>query len=79
MVAALEILHSEQRLALMVCDFQLPDGSGMELARASARVRPGLPVLLMSGYDLEGLGFEFIVKPFDPDCFLRKVRSMLAG
>lgn len=79
MAAALAVLHSEDPLGLVICDFQLPDGSGIELAGECGRVRPELPVLLMSGYDLEGLGFEFIVKPFEPEPFLQKVRSLLAG
>lgn len=35
---------------LVVTDFNMPGQSGLELAAELARIRPGLPVILMSGY-----------------------------
>lgn len=57
---------------LVVSDVAMPGMSGPELAEQLARLRPGLPILLMTGYDatldperLRGLGVkEVLAKPF---------------
>jgi signal transduction histidine kinase/ActR/RegA family two-component response regulator len=50
-VAALEAFRAEpQRFDLVLTDETMPDLSGVELAREMRRVRPELPVVLMSGY-----------------------------
>ena len=56
---------------LLVTDVMLPGMTGPEIAKVIDGVRPGLPVLLMSGYtgdlDLEDLlatGAEYLQKPF---------------
>jgi PAS domain S-box-containing protein len=38
---------------LVVTDFNMPESSGLDLARELARVRPGLPVIISSGYITE--------------------------
>ena len=38
---------------LVITDFNMPESSGLELARELARVRPQLPVILSSGYITE--------------------------
>ncbi len=38
---------------LVVTDFNMPECSGLDLARELARVRPGLPVVISSGYITE--------------------------
>ncbi|MFN7924895.1 MAG: response regulator [Bryobacteraceae bacterium] len=65
-------------IALLVSDVRLQGASGVELARQARSLQPSLPVLLMSGYDLEGLDYEHIVKPFEPAEFLDKVRGMVS-
>src|SRR5712671_7721435 len=51
-VAALEAFRAEpQRFDLVLTDETMPDLSGVELAREIRRVRPELPVVLMSGYN----------------------------
>jgi PAS domain S-box-containing protein len=48
---ALEALHAEPgRFDLVVSDFNMPEVSGVELARQIARLRPGLPVIISSGF-----------------------------
>ena len=50
-VAALEAFRAEpQRFDLVLTDETMPDMSGVELAREIRRVRPDLPIVLMSGY-----------------------------
>ncbi len=50
-VAALQAFRAEpQRFDLVLTDETMPDLSGVELAREMRRVRPDLPIVLMSGY-----------------------------
>jgi PAS domain S-box-containing protein len=50
-VAALQAFRAEpQRYDLLLTDETMPDMSGVELAREMRRVRPDLPIVLMSGY-----------------------------
>ena len=69
---AMHILRSDERVDLLLSDVVMPgDETGIYLAREARRVRPGLPVLLMTGYAfdlLQELGsvkneFEVIAKP----------------
>ena len=47
---ALDIIRSEQPIDLMMTDHVMPGMTGIELAAASRRVRPSLPILLATGY-----------------------------
>jgi len=50
-LAALEAFRAEpQRFDLVLTDETMPDLGGVELAREVRRVRPELPIVLMSGY-----------------------------
>ena len=69
---------------LMVTDVVMPHMSGRDLADRLAEVRPKMKVLFMSGYtDHSAMhrhltpGAAFLQKPFTPETFARKVRSML--
>jgi two-component system cell cycle sensor histidine kinase/response regulator CckA len=61
-------------LHLVVTDVVMPGLSGRELANEIALIRPGLPVLFMSGYTDNAIGHhgvldegvEYIQKPFTP-------------
>jgi FixJ family two-component response regulator len=65
----------------------MPGMGGGELARRLETARPGVPVLLMSGYTDDeivrhGIAESrewFLEKPFSPDALLRKVRDVLSG
>ena len=58
---------------LLVCDIDLPDGSGLDVAREFLRARPGAPVIVMTGSDERAneeaaakLGVRaYFPKPFD--------------
>ena len=73
------------RLAL--CDLMLPDQSGLDLLRALRAARPGLPVVLMTGYvtadnaaaALAAGAVGFLPKPFDETELLAAVQSALPG
>lgn len=40
---------------IVVTDFNMPDLTGLEVAREVARIRPGLPIIVTSGYLSEDL------------------------
>jgi two-component system cell cycle sensor histidine kinase/response regulator CckA len=70
---------------LVLTDVVLPRVSGPALVQDLRRARPGLPVVLMSGYAAEtagrleelGAGVLYIQKPFAADALLRVVRQAL--
>ncbi|HKU41965.1 MAG TPA: response regulator [Polyangiales bacterium] len=70
---------------LLISDVVMPDMSGLDLAYQLRTVRPGLRVLLMSGYSglavtrhgELGTDLPFLQKPFNPDTVARKVREVL--
>jgi DNA-binding response OmpR family regulator len=76
--------HS-QAFALALVDLCLPDIGGDELCLRLRELRPGLPVLLTSGRDMEifvrdlarGGPTAMIAKPYRPAELLRQVRALL--
>jgi PAS domain S-box-containing protein len=48
--AALRLLREHPEIDLLLTDFAMPDMTGTALARAARALRPGLPVLLATGY-----------------------------
>jgi PAS domain S-box-containing protein len=83
--AGLDIMQSGQPIDLLITDVGLPGLNGRQLAEACQAVRPGLPVLLITGYagnaleDLpHGHGMAILRKPFSLDTFTTQVLQMLA-
>jgi CheY-like chemotaxis protein len=69
---------------LMVTDVVMPHMSGRDLAERLSTVRPTMKVLFMSGYTDHAVMHRdltpwsaFIQKPFTPETFARKVRTVL--
>jgi PAS domain S-box-containing protein len=69
---------------LMITDLVMPHMGGRDLVERLAAVRPKMKVLFMSGYTDHALmhrdltpGTAFLQKPFTPEAFVRKVRSVL--
>ena len=75
---AMTLLTSSE-VDLLVTDSLMPGMSGLVLAGNVAQLRPGLPILHMSGYSQPSLAGQgnFIQKPFTGDVLLGKVREML--
>jgi two-component system, cell cycle sensor histidine kinase and response regulator CckA len=72
-------------LSAVVSDIVMPRMNGVELLRSLSLEYPGLPVILMSGYDMNQLTRLGIVspcgvlsKPFPPESLLAEVRRCLA-
>lgn len=72
---------------LVLCDVELPDGSGLDLvARLRAVMGDELPVLMLSGLSREAdllRGFaagatDYMTKPLSPDALLAKVGVLIA-
>jgi DNA-binding response OmpR family regulator len=83
---ALRVLEeSEGPIDLVLTDVVMPQMGGAELATRLAGLRPGLPVLFMSGYPDEALarhgmvdaGAYYLQKPFTAEALLRRVRDVL--
>ena len=73
---------------LLLADVVMPGMRGDDLARRAVAMRPGLPVLFMSGYSDDAppndLGptsgrVAFIDKPFDAGALLEHLRDLLAA
>ncbi|WP_447919881.1 PAS domain-containing protein [Achromobacter aegrifaciens] len=83
--AGLELVQSERGIDLLVTDVGLPGLNGRQLADAARTARPGLRVLLMTGYAESAArdqgfleqGLELIVKPFQLDKLSERVQRML--
>ena len=68
------IMLEEQAFDLMVTDIKMPGQDGFAMIREAGKIRPGMPVLVMTGYlmpdtenDIRRLGVvHYIAKPFTP-------------
>jgi CheY-like chemotaxis protein len=83
---ALLICERERdRIHLVLTDVVMPNLGGPELASRLEKLRPGIKVLLMSGYTDNAISINgalderahFIEKPFSPEQLARKVRAVL--
>ncbi|HET8549704.1 MAG TPA: response regulator, partial [Bryobacteraceae bacterium] len=70
---------------VLVSDVNMPDMNGRELAQRARELRPGLKVLMISGYADEEIilgelfddGVMFLQKPFSPDRLLKTMRQLV--
>jgi CheY-like chemotaxis protein len=75
------------RICLVILDLTMPILGGAETATELRRIRPDLPIIVMSGYgDIEVMQHfgqagvdDFLPKPFSPDQLAAKVRGVLAS
>jgi two-component system response regulator FlrC len=84
--SALQMLAGEE-IALVISDVQMPGANGYELLASIKRLRPYLPVVLMTAYGTvaqavaamrEG-ATDYIVKPFDAQALIDMARRQLAA
>lgn len=84
---ALEICKSHpDDISLILSDIIMNKMTGRELAEQATQLRPGIKVVLMSGYadeitrdNIVKTGFQFIAKPFTGNALATKIRETLEG
>lgn len=77
----------EGTIDLLLSDIVMPGLGGIDLSQAIIDTRPGIKVLLMSGYPSRGEMKSFdlpenvplLQKPFEPDVLVQNVRKLLKG
>jgi CheY-like chemotaxis protein len=83
--AGLDLLRSGEAIDLLVTDVGLPGMNGRKLADTARDMRPGLKILLMTGYASEAAaasgflvqGMQLITKPFTIEALARRMREMI--
>ncbi len=84
--AAIELAREHSAsIDLLVTDVMLPGLSGRDLARQIQNLKPGIPVLYISGYSDDAVarhgivdpGTHFLQKPFTPTQLGKKIREIL--
>jgi signal transduction histidine kinase len=77
------LVQEVDRLDLLLSDIRLPDGQGFEVVDRGRELRPGLPVMMMSGFagfarDVREIpDVYFLRKPFEPAALLTAVQQVL--
>ncbi len=82
---ALTILEGEGHIDLLLTDLIMPGGmNGVELANAAVALRPGLPVILSSGYTGETLGaaaetpWPLLAKPYPSEALAAAIDAAMS-
>jgi PAS domain S-box-containing protein len=86
-IVALDVLASEGSIDILFSDVIMPNGmNGVELSRRAREMRPGIKVLLASGYPMSTLpsegfddGVSFISKPYRWTELADKLRLLRMG
>ena len=81
---ALTILEGPDRIDLLLTDLIMPGGmNGVELAHAAVTLRPGLPVILTSGYTGETLSaaaeapWPLLAKPYPAEALAAVIEAVM--
>jgi CheY-like chemotaxis protein len=69
--SGVQALKSDQRIDVLLSDIKLPDIDGYQVAEAARTLRPGVKVILMTGYAptplppaLQSVVYRVLQKPF---------------
>jgi CheY-like chemotaxis protein len=79
---AIRLIDSHSEIDLILADYAMPTMSGVELARIIETTRPGLPVILVTGYGNHDIipGFRetrILQKPYTEDELILRTRRAL--
>jgi PAS domain S-box-containing protein len=80
--AAMDVIRNGARLDIVVTDHLMPKMTGADLARAIKAMRPGVPVLVISGYaESEGIepALSRLSKPFRKDELAASLASLMGN
>lgn len=83
--SGLEVFASREHWDVVVLDFGMPDLDGGEVLERLRAARPGVPVVLTSGYanpkiaTVDESCTRFLHKPFGADELIRTVEELVAG
>jgi CheY-like chemotaxis protein len=86
--AAIPILQDKHtRIDLLLTDIVMPGRNGRELGKQAQNLRPGLPVLYMTGYSRNAVvhqgrldeGVDLLQKPISQEVLATRVRDLLDG
>ncbi len=77
-------LTQNPNIDVIFCDMKMPGMNGLEFAREAAKVKPGIPCFILTGYDIspeiyhainEGWVSGYIQKPFEVDQIITAVNK----
>jgi DNA-binding NtrC family response regulator len=84
---ALSYVQSEsmENISLVICDWQMPDVSGLDILAALRKFRPKIPFLMITANATKTLvvdsmrmgATDFVVKPFHTNDLLNKVEKII--
>ncbi len=75
------------RVDFIVCDWNMPGMSGLDVFKRVYKINPGMPFLMLTGRSSTAAVTEaaaaglrhYMKKPFSPDALQKRVRAMLNG
>lgn len=84
---ALALMKEHKGVDAVLTDLAMPELGGQELAQRLSELRPGLPVIFMSGYSDDDLtrrglleaGIPYLEKPFSPEALARMMHTVLSS
>jgi len=78
---ALAVANSDAKIDLMITDYSMPQMNGAELAREVLTIRPGLPIVVATGYaDLPpgaGIDLPRLSKPYSQQQLASQISTLL--
>ncbi|MBX9757989.1 MAG: response regulator [Beijerinckiaceae bacterium] len=78
---ALEILRGDAKIDLVITDQSMPEMTGVQLAQSMQSERPGVPVVLATGYSDLPPGspqLPMIGKPFNENDLARAIKNAMS-
>jgi CheY-like chemotaxis protein len=80
---ALDLVGADRRIGVVLADFAMPGMNGAELSDALRAIRPGLPVVLLTGNaDIDGLRHfdeaRVLQKPYSESDLVAKISAALS-